>query len=558
MKKKFSILKRPSAITMIAMLAVAATLALAAPWLAPPAPAAVEGQAPGRAMAHQAVDNRAEEWTTTDHSKHAALKATFRDGQQITAACLSCHSEAGEQLQTAIHWTWIDPQSDPDSPRGKAGYSLNNFCISANGMEDKSCNACHIGWNGKGSGKTSEINCLTCHGQKKFNFEEAFADLAYFLEEGDEDSAEFAREAAETISLAAQSVGRPTRRNCGGCHFTGGGGDGVKHGDLDTSLLSPGKSLDVHMSQEGQNFQCTRCHTTHQHQVAGRVYTTPAARDRKSLLENDLNPRIMCESCHSDRPHKSDAKANDHTDRVACQSCHIPTMARGGNPTKMWWDWSKAGRTRDGEPYVEEDPELQRHNYMSIKGEMKWAVDVAPEYFWYNGSVRSLKANDTIRTDSPQVELSRPMGDPSDPDARIYPFKVHRGKQPYDTVHKTLLPPMLSGPEGYWATLDWQVALKAGTEALNLPYSGEYDFVQTSYVYPTTHMVAPKGDAVSCGQCHTRENGRMAGVAGVYIPGRDRFRWLDIAGWLAVIGAALGVGVHGIGRFIFRKNGKKD
>ena len=31
----------------------------------------------------------------------------------------------------------------------------------------------------------------------------------------------------------AQNVGLPARENCGGCHFYGGGGDGVKHGDLD-------------------------------------------------------------------------------------------------------------------------------------------------------------------------------------------------------------------------------------------------------------------------------------------------------------------------------------
>ena len=74
----------------------------------------------------------------------------------------------------------------------------------------------------------------------------------------------------------AQSVAMPSKQNCGTCHFYGGGGDGVKHGDLDSSLFQPSKNLDVHMSKDGQNFECTRCHSTSLHNIAGRVYSTPA------------------------------------------------------------------------------------------------------------------------------------------------------------------------------------------------------------------------------------------------------------------------------------------
>jgi hypothetical protein len=125
----------------------------------------------------------------------------------------------------------------------------------------------------------------------------------------------------------AQSVGRPTRENCGVCHFYGGG-DMVKHGDLDSSMTKPNKALDVHMGTDGKNFDCTRCHTTTAHQVAGRIYSTPAATERKTLVQDDLTPRITCESCHTATPHKPGVKANDHTDKVACQSCHIPEFAR--------------------------------------------------------------------------------------------------------------------------------------------------------------------------------------------------------------------------------------
>ena len=46
-------------------------------------------------------------------------------------------------------------------------------------------------------------------------------------------------------------MGKPGRENCGSCHFYGGGGDGVKHGDLDSSLKRPSRELDVHMDAEG-------------------------------------------------------------------------------------------------------------------------------------------------------------------------------------------------------------------------------------------------------------------------------------------------------------------
>jgi mono/diheme cytochrome c family protein len=40
---------------------------------------------------------------------------------------------------------------------------------------------------------------------------------------------------APDLTQIAQHVGKPGRANCGACHFSGGGGDAVKHGDLDSS-----------------------------------------------------------------------------------------------------------------------------------------------------------------------------------------------------------------------------------------------------------------------------------------------------------------------------------
>jgi len=508
------------------------------------------GPAPGRTMAQQATKPQ-HLWNTTDHSKHAALKEDFKSGADITKACLSCHSEAQTQFHKTIHWTWLADPAETEKQYGKAGNSLNNFCIGTNRNVDKGCLSCHPGW-----GNTTEtpVNCLVCHSRKKMNFDEADMDLRAFLKEGDETSLEIAKELQAELREAAQQIARPARENCGSCHFYGGGGDGVKHGDLDTSLSHPNKALDVHMGSDGQNFECTRCHTTELHNIAGRVYTRPAATERKSLVEDDLATKITCESCHTATPHKSGHKANDHTDKVACQSCHIPTFARV-NPTKMSWDWSKSGKLKDGKKYKTKD-EFGQFDYMTIKGQMKWDKNVAPEYLWYNGVIKSTTAKDLIDP-AQTVKVSWPEGDREDPDARIYPFKVHRGVQPYDKVNRTLLVPLLSGKDGYWEHLDWDKALSLGQASLGLPFSKEFDFVATDYVFPITHMVAPKEQSLTCTECHSK-TGRLAQLGGFYMPGRDADVVIRYLGWATVLGSLLGVLVHGIGRIVTNGNGRKE
>jgi len=506
-------------------------------------------QAPGLSMAQQATKSK-ERWITTDHSKHEILQQNFTSGEQITAACLSCHSEAEKQFHKTIHWTWLADPSETQNKYGKAGNSLNNFCISTNKTADAGCLSCHPGW---GNTTQTAVNCLVCHSGKSMNFDEAVTDIKGFLKEGDEESKEMAGEIQTELRAAAHEIIRPARKNCGACHFYGGGGDGVKHGDLDTSLAKPSKTLDVHMGVDGQNFDCTRCHTTTLHNIAGRVYTRPAATERKSLVEDDLTAKITCESCHTATPHEVGSKMNDHTDKVACQSCHIPEFARI-NPTKMSWDWSQAGKLKDGKKFKTKD-EFGQFGYMTIKGQMKWAKNVKPEYFWYNGSIKSVTAKDKIDP-AEVVKVSWPEGSRQDANSRIYPFKVHTGKQPYDKVNQMLLMPLLSGKQGYWNTLDWNGALSVGQAAMGLPYSGEYDFVQTSYVFPITHMVAPRDKSLACTECHSKTDGRLANLTGFYMPGRDGSRLLNYAGWGVVFASLFGVLIHALGRIFSRGNGR--
>jgi octaheme c-type cytochrome (tetrathionate reductase family) len=426
------------------------------------------------------------------------------------------------------------------------------------------CTSCHAGygWKDKDFDFTdqSKVDCLVCHEQtgtyKKFPAGAGNPVAEPTIFKGNKKEY-----LPPDWNKVAQSVALPSRKNCGTCHFSGGGGDGVKHGDLDSSLFKPNKHLDVHMGTDGQNFSCTRCHSTKLHHIAGRVYTTPASEHRKSLVEDDLAHKITCESCHTDKPHQEAAKMNDHTDKVACQSCHIPTFARV-NPTKMSWDWSTAGRKKDGKPYKEKD-EFGKPSYDTKKGTFVWAKNVEPTYFWYNGSMEHLTVKDTIDP-SGVVALNRPLGERNDPNSRIFPFKLHEGRQPYDKVNKNmvilhLFPKGKEDNTAYWKKFDWAQSIEFGMDYAGLAYSGEYDFVETSYVYPTTHMVAPKEDAVACGECHARENSRLANLTGFYMPGRDNFALLNTIGWLVVLGSLVGVIVHGFVRLVSKssRNGEE-
>lgn len=501
-----------------------------------------DGEAPGLELARQAVKTTRPP-INADHSKFNALKKKFDSGPEITKACLSCHTEAAKQLKKTLHWTWIDPNSKPDNRMGKAAYSLNNFCISSNKMRDHHCNECHIGWNTQG--KKTAIDCMRCHGQKKINWEVTFEDYEYFSKSKDPEERAMAQDVQEEIQEAVQSVGRPTRRNCGSCHFSGGGGDGVKHGDLDPSLIRPSRVVDVHMGYDGQDFECTRCHTTIAHKVAGRIYGTPASKTRKSLLENDLELKIMCESCHSNKPHAANSKLNDHTDKVACQACHVPKVAKV-LPVQTWWDWSKAGKKKDGKPYDVEGP-FGKPVYQSTRGETRWEKNIFPEYYWFNGAIKGVTAKDIIDP-SMVVKLAWPEGSKKDKNARIFPFHVHRGKQPYDEENNTMATPLLSGEHGYWTTFDWQDSIRRGAKDLDLPFSGKIGFVATSYVFPSTHMVAPKEEAVECSACHTKRNSRLADLTGFYMPGRDSFTPIRYGGWAIVLASLAGILIHALGR----------
>lgn len=497
--------------------------------------------------------------STADHSRFKELQGPFTSGPEVTKACLSCHTEAGKQVIKTIHWTWEYTHPKTGQRLGKK-HLVNTFCTNARGNEGM-CAQCHAGYGWKDESydfsNQENVDCLACHDRTGSYYKTPPT-------KGNQACAVMF-EGLKPIDLAdvAQHVGLPDRQDCGSCHFNGGGGDGVKHGDLDSSLIHPNKQLDVHMDQAGLNFGCTKCHRTRAHEIAGSRYDMLARDPKGTGKPGERRQSASCEACHGNTPHKGNAligiKLNDHVAKVACETCHIPTFARGGVATKVDWDWRTAGKTREGvgyseEGYVQGNGE-HRHTYRSIKGNFKWGENVIPYYAWFDGVMNYTTIDTRFDPASAPIEVNSFSGSADDPGSRIWPFKRMHTIQPYDKVNDTLVYMHLWGDDkdAYWGNYDFGRAIKYAMNEFKLPYSGQYGFIDTYSYWPINHMVAPKTSALRCSQCHGVDS-RLAGISGIYLPGHHSHNWLDEVGVLMVIGSLFGVSGHAFFRFCCRNN----
>ena len=408
-----------------------------------------------------------------DHSKF--FVDSFESGPAVTKACMECHAEEARDFSHTQHWQWTGEAVSVPGHAGKQRIGkknlINNFCISVESNWPK-CTSCHAGYGWEDGSfdfdDLTRIDCLVCHDQS-----------GQYIKG-------YAGNVAKSVDLlaAARSVARPSRTNCGICHFNGGGGDAVKHGDLDQTMYFPTKDIDVHMGND--DFVCVDCHRSEGHELKGRSMSVSV----------DDTAGIGCTDCHAEDVHQND-RLNAHVKTVACQVCHIPEYAVR-EATKVDWRWSEAGQDL---------PITDKHVYMKIKGRFKYAREVTPEYYWYNGTADRYLKGDTFDPTEP-LKLNAPRGGIDDPQARIWPFKVHRGNQPYDRENKTLLVPKTVGEGGYWADFDWDQSFRLAAPITGIEYSGKYGFADTEMYWPLSHMIAPKGRALQCVDCHA-EGGRM-------------------------------------------------
>ncbi|MFZ1517570.1 MAG: tetrathionate reductase family octaheme c-type cytochrome [Ignavibacteriaceae bacterium] len=414
------------------------------------------------------------------------LSGPFNSPQEVTTECLNCHENAAKEIMLTNHWTWLNEKfidsTNDTIQMGKKNF-INNFCIAVPSNYPR-CTSCHVGYGWKDASfdfkAEQNVDCLVCHDQSG-----TYVKVPTGAGMPD---------AKVDLLVSAQSVGKTTRKNCGVCHFDGGGGTGVKHGDLDDSLYDPKPETDYHMGALG--FTCADCHTTKEHKIMGASHGSMASG------QNHIN----CTDCHEGEVHENKT-INKHLSAIACETCHIPEFAKE-EPTKVWWDWSKAGADRE-----DVKDKYGKETYSKIKGEFVWAKNVIPTYKWYNGSASYYKFGDKLSV-TEIVKLNSLNGNINDPKAKIAPFKVMRGKQIYDSQNNYLIIPKLFGADGYWKTFDWNLASQIGMKEVNLNYSGSYAFVETEMYWPINHMVSSKDKALRCTNCH--------GVKG------DRLNWKEL------------------------------
>ena len=409
-------------------------------------------------------------FASEDHSE--MIEGTFKTPQEVTQACLECHEDAAKEVMQTIHWTWKGEAQAIPGHKGEFALGkmnvFNNYCVAVESNWPR-CTSCHVGygWQDASFDFTDEknVDCLVCHDQTG-TYKKSPAGAGMPAKEVD-------------LTAVAKSVGPSSRENCGTCHFYGGGAENVKHGDLDHGLVNPAESYDVHM---GSGMTCQECHTTEKHDIKGQ----------SMAIVTEPENRVDCINCHDADVHESKILTK-HVEKIACQTCHIPVYAKS-RPTKMYWDWSTAGK----------DSTAPKDNYGldtydKKKGTFTWAQNVKPEYRWYNGkSARYLKG-DKLKPNK-VLALNSPLG--NEKDGKLYPYKVMRGKQIYDSKNNYLIVPYLWG--GYWKDFDWNKASEVGMEKAGMEYSGEYGWVETEMFWSLNHMVAPKEQALKCTNCHSK------------------------------------------------------
>ncbi|MGB8933232.1 MAG: hypothetical protein WCC48_18455 [Anaeromyxobacteraceae bacterium] len=445
---------------------------------------------------------------------HAAwLKGPFTKGEDVTAACLTCHAKVGDEMLASAHFKWAGPTPGlrdasgnvvNDGLQGKKTL-INDFCVAVPTNEAR-CGECHAGYADVAQQKLAyqlpadpvRVDCLICHADLSTGYIKAVKNFGVAdvkpttgcspactstqaclpLAAGPTcvtaGSTEYAAALGDVLVKAAKSVRRPGRDNCGKCHFNAGGGDNVKMGDLASSLANPADaSVDVHMGSANAAAPrlCADCH------AASTGFRHDQMKGTGISVGMVEEAGVACADCHAAPTASIHTPA--HLASVACQTCHIPAFSRQ-LPTKTSWDWSYAGYKDCKYPGApaeivaacDTNPASATFGTAKVvlsgvewdynwqKGVFVMEKNVKPAYRWYDGTafhqtiVGAMKTFDpakgTVST-SPLV-LSAPAAVRGDAGALISPFKHMEGRQPMMKDGSFVVVPHVFGKWSLWGT----------------------------------------------------------------------------------------------------------
>ena len=84
---------------------------------------------------------------SVDHAKLPALQREFSSPQEVTQACLSCHTERGNEVLASSHWNWEREEFIEGHGIRLIGKKnvLNNYCIGVS-SNVQACDKCHAGY----------------------------------------------------------------------------------------------------------------------------------------------------------------------------------------------------------------------------------------------------------------------------------------------------------------------------------------------------------------------------------------------------------------------------
>ncbi|MDA3879999.1 MAG: cytochrome C, partial [Prolixibacteraceae bacterium] len=106
--------------------------------------------------------------SSVDHTKFEELQKDFQSPQEVTEACIGCHTERHKEIMNSAHWNWERVAYTEGRGITAAGKKnlINNFCIGSQ-TNEQTCAKCHIGYGMSNDHYDFEnarnVDCMVCH-----------------------------------------------------------------------------------------------------------------------------------------------------------------------------------------------------------------------------------------------------------------------------------------------------------------------------------------------------------------------------------------------------------